>query len=73
MKKKKVEMRDFPGGSVVNNLPANAWDTGYIPGPERFPVPQGNWAYASQLLCLCFWAQELQLSPQAAAIEACVL
>ena len=23
-KKKKVEMRDFPGGSVVNNLPANA-------------------------------------------------
>ena len=27
----------FPGGSVVTNLPANAGDTGSIPGWERFP------------------------------------
>ena len=24
----------FPGGPVVKNLPANAGDTGLIPGPE---------------------------------------
>ena len=27
---------DFPGGPVVGNLPANAKDTGLIPGAERF-------------------------------------
>ena len=36
----------FPGGSVVNNLPANAGDTGdvgLIPGSGRFPgVGNGN-------------------------------
>ena len=26
--------RDFPVGTVVKNLPANAGDTGSIPGPE---------------------------------------
>ena len=26
--------RDFPGGTVVKNLPASAGDTGSIPGPE---------------------------------------
>ena len=26
---------DFPGGTVVKNLPANAGDTGSIPGPGR--------------------------------------
>ena len=25
----------FPGGSEVKNLPANAGDTGSVPGPER--------------------------------------
>ena len=24
----------FPGGPVIKNLPANAWDTGSIPGQE---------------------------------------
>ena len=33
---------DFPGGAVVKNLPANAGDTGSIPGPERSRVPQTN-------------------------------
>ena len=32
-----VGRRDFPGGSVVKNLPANAGDTGSIPGSGRFP------------------------------------
>ena len=27
----------FPGGSVVNDLPANAGDTGLIPGSGRCP------------------------------------
>ena len=33
---------DFPGGAVVNNLPANAGDTGSIPGLERSHKPQSN-------------------------------
>ena len=31
----------FPGGSVAENLPANAEDTGSIPGPGRSPG-EGN-------------------------------
>ena len=31
--KKKKRYRDFPGGTVVKNLPANAVDMGLIPGP----------------------------------------
>ena len=30
-----MHSRDFPGGAVVKNLPANAGDTGLIPGPGR--------------------------------------
>ena len=33
--KVKTGSRGFPGGSVVKNLPANAGDTGLIPGPGR--------------------------------------
>ena len=32
---------DFPGGAVVKNLPANAGDSGSIPGPRR-PYTQGS-------------------------------
>ena len=28
-------IRDFPGGTVVRNPPANAGDTGSSPGPGR--------------------------------------
>ena len=28
---------DFPGGPVVKNLPANAGDTGLIPGSGEIP------------------------------------
>ena len=34
--------RDCPGGSVGKNLPANAGDTGLIPGPGRSHTPRGN-------------------------------
>ena len=34
--------RDFPGGPVVKNPPANAGDTGSIPGPGRSHIPQGS-------------------------------
>ena len=38
----KERHRDFPGGTVVKNLPANAGDTGSIPGPERSHMPQSH-------------------------------
>ena len=34
-------MGGFPGGSVVKNLPANAGDTGSVPGLGRSPG-EGN-------------------------------
>ena len=34
--------RDFPGGTVVENLPGNTGDTGSSPGPGRSHVPQSN-------------------------------
>ena len=34
--------RDFPGGTVVKNPPANAGDTGSSPGPGRSHVPWSN-------------------------------
>ena len=39
--KKKAE-RGFPGGSVVNNPPANAGNTGSIPDQGRFHMPWSN-------------------------------
>ena len=35
----KVAPGGIPGGSVVQNPPANAEDMGSIPGPERFHMP----------------------------------
>ena len=35
-------LRDFPGGPVVKNPPANAGDTGFIPGPGRPHMPWNN-------------------------------
>ena len=34
--------QDFPGGTVVKNLPANAGDTGSSPGPGRSHMPRSN-------------------------------
>ena len=36
------EDRDFPGGAVVKNPPANAGDTGSSPGPGRSHMPRSN-------------------------------
>ena len=38
----KKDILDFPGGTVVKNLPPNAGDTGSIPGLGRFHMPQSN-------------------------------
>ena len=40
---KKSECKDFPGGPVVKNPPANAADMGFIPGQgTRSHMPQSN-------------------------------
>ena len=33
----KLTYRDFPGGAVVKNLPANTGDTGLSPGSGKIP------------------------------------
>ena len=38
----KTRILDFPSGTMEKNPPANAGDTGSIPGPGRFHVPQSN-------------------------------
>ena len=40
--KKKVDNRDFPGGVVVKNPPANAGDMGSSLGPGRCHMPRSN-------------------------------
>ena len=49
---KKIFYGDFPGGTVVKNLPANAGDTGSSPGPGRSHMPWSNKARVPQLLSL---------------------
>ena len=41
---KDLNIRDkgFPGGAVVENLPANAGDTGSSPGLGRSHMPRSN-------------------------------
>ena len=46
----------FPSGAVVENLPANAGDTGSSPGMGRSHMPQSNWAREPQLLSLRVWS-----------------
>ena len=46
----------FPGGAVVENLPANAGDTGSSPGLGRSHMPWSNWAREPQLLSLRVWS-----------------
>lgn len=42
---------DFPDGPMVKNLPANARDTGLLPGPEtKIPQPGGNQVHGPQPL-----------------------
>ena len=46
----------FPGGAVVENLPANAGDMGSSPGLGGSHMPRSNWARGPQLLSLCAWS-----------------
>ena len=57
----KVGLWGFPGGSGVNNPPANVEDPDSIFDLRRSYIPQSNEAHAPQLLSLCSKAQELQL------------
>ena len=57
----KKQRGGLPWFQRFKNPPANAGDTGSIPGPERSPTPGGNYACVPQLLRLCSAAWELQL------------
>ena len=57
----------FPGGAVVENLPANAGDMGLSPGPGRSHMPRSKWAHEPQLLSLRVWS--LCSATREAAIE----
>ena len=52
----KTPVRGFPGGTVVENLPANAGDTGSSPRLGRSHMPRSNWAREPQLLSLRVWS-----------------
>ena len=41
---------------MVENLPANAGDTGSSPGLGRSHMSRSNWAREPQLLSLCVWS-----------------
>ena len=52
----KDESRGFPGGAVVENLPADAGDMGSSPGLGGSHMPWSNWAREPQLLSLPVWS-----------------
>ena len=56
MKYKKKVSRGFPGGAVVENLPAIAGDTGSSPGLGGSHMPRSGWAREPQLLSLRVWS-----------------
>ena len=53
---KKKQNWGFPGGAVVESLPASAGDTGSGPGLGGSRMPRSNWAREPQLLSLCVWS-----------------
>ena len=57
-REKERQERDFPGCPVVKNPPANAGDTGWVPGMGRFHVQRSHWARVPQLLSLCSTTRE---------------
>ena len=52
----KSSVSGFPGGAVVENLPASAGDTGSSPGLGGSHVPRSNWAREPPLLSLRVWS-----------------
>ena len=49
-------IQGFPNSAVVDNLPANAGDTGLSLGLGRSHMPWSNWACEPQLLSLRVWS-----------------
>ena len=49
-------LEGFPGGAVLENLPANAGDTGSSPGLGGSHMPRSSWAREPQLLSLHVWS-----------------
>ena len=56
LSKSKGSVRGFPGGAVVENLPANAGDAGSNPGLGGSHVTRSNWDREPQLLSLHMWS-----------------
>ena len=52
----RIRLPGFPGGAVVENLPANAGDTGSSPGLGGSHMPRSDWAREPQLLSLSVWS-----------------
>ena len=52
----KKHLWGFPGGAVVENLPANAGGTGSRPGLGGSHMPRSDWAREPQLLSLRVWS-----------------
>ena len=52
----KNKKQGFPGGAVVENLPANAGDTGSSPGLGISHMPWNNWSREPQLRSLRVWS-----------------
>ena len=52
----RIKQQGFPGGAAVENLPANAGDTGSSPDLGRSHMPRSNWAREPQLLSLRVWS-----------------
>ena len=48
--------KGFPGGAVVESLPAGAGDAGSSPGLGGSHMPRSNWAREPQLLSLHVWS-----------------
>ena len=69
----RIHLPDFPGGAVVRNPPANAGDTGLIPGLGRSYMPRSNearahnyWVCTLEPMSHNYWACMPQLlSPDA--------
>ena len=53
--------KGFPGSTVGESPPANAGDTGSIPGLGRFHMLQSNQVLVPQLLSLCSRTHQPQL------------
>ena len=52
----KMKRQGFPGGAVVESLPAGAGDTDSSPGLGGSHMPRSNWAREPQLLSLRVWS-----------------